>query len=149
MLAAFGFVNEKLHRSVRIDHSLEPVSLVKPVRVARAEPKQTHTFQLWMVQYRLEQELRDAPASIFGDYEDVGEISEHGTIGDEPRKPDLAPVAIRAEAQGMADGSLDDLARPARRPIRSGEEAVHEADVYSRRIGGNLDVRQAPPPSAR
>ena len=67
---------------------------------------------------------------MFGQHEDVGEITEGCLVGDDPGEGDLLAVEIGSEAQGVVDGPLQGSEGNAEAPVGLfTEETVNERDV--------------------
>ena len=54
---------------------------------------------------------------MFRHYEQVGEVRERSVIGDDAREGDLCLAAEDAEAECVANGPVEDIARHVGRPV--------------------------------
>jgi hypothetical protein len=108
--------------------------------IACDESEATQVLELRMHEDALDEPVAESAAATVLDDEDVGEIGVGGEVGDDAREADLAITLEETERDGAGDGALDDVARDARRPVGSGQDAVHEIDVEPRAIGGEEDL---------
>src|SRR5262245_32845260 len=89
---------------------------VQPVGVPGEQRPKAKTLQFGMTGYRGHQRLRDAPAAMALEDEDVGDVGVGGPVGDDAREADLARSLERTKADGMLDGTLHHRAgNPGRR----------------------------------
>ena len=88
----------------------------------------------------LDQPVAESTAATLLENEYVGEIGVRGEVGDDASESDLTFGLEQSEGDGAGDGALDDVARNAGRPIRGGQDAMHQVDVESRSVGGDDGV---------
>jgi hypothetical protein len=81
-----------------------------------------------------DQKFAEPPASVRLENEDVRKISERGVVGDDAREADLAVVVVEAEAQRIANGTLDDPNGNAASPVGLGEKVVDHVEVETLRV---------------
>ena len=122
-----------LHPGLDLRQVGEPVLAVQAVGVPRAQQDALDRGQVGARQDRLHEALRQSPAAMLLEDEDVAEPGERGVVRDQPGEADL-PAGGREhrEAQGVLDGAADRLPRPAGRPVgRAAQVAVDDVQVHA------------------
>ena len=95
------------------------------------------TLQVRMRKHEIHQALAEPASARLLHDEHVAQVGESGAVGYDAGERDLAVALVGAEAEGIRDAALDELAADIRHPVRlAAEEAVDRVDIQTRAIGG-------------
>ena len=111
---------------------------VEAVGIAGGEEEAAQSLEIRMGHDGAHDFFGDAMATVVGEDENIGDVSEGGIIGDGPGEGDLFSFVISAEAEGVLDGSLKDGERDVFGPIGGAQEFVDHRDVQAMAVGGDF-----------
>jgi hypothetical protein len=104
---------------------------VQPVGIPRGQEKYAEILEIGMAEDGPHEGLRYSSAPTFWDYKYVHQVREHRSVRYHASEGNLPPALIRAEAEGVRNGTLNHVAASPFGPVGRLQEFVHEIDVQT------------------